>query len=160
MLSFGPRALEYGIDALGIFDLVQAACASSKHWMKFAIKASPSVPIRNSVVASLYAAHSSGAMVTFKAVYNGSRSMRWGIAWLLDILTVPGAVMPSVFEDNVGVEKLAGRLRAAGSMSGIVRMEVVDAYDDRIQRPRRVKDQLRASRRRRNRTQRGAARGL
>lgn len=28
--------------------------------------------------------------------------------------------MLRVFEDNVGVEKLAGRLRAAGSMSGMV----------------------------------------
>lgn len=46
--------------------------------------------------------------------------MRWGMTWLLEILTVPAPERLRVFVVMTGVERLAGRLRAAGSMSGMV----------------------------------------
>lgn len=66
--------------------------------------------------------HCSELMAAFRAVYSGSRSIRDGIIWLVFTAFVePGAVTVSVFVDRIGVETLTdGRLKAAGSMSGIV----------------------------------------
>ena len=61
-------------------------------------------------------------MASLSAPYIGSRSMREGIIWLL--LVNFAEVIPefaSVFVDRIGVDNpIAGRLKAAGSMSGIV----------------------------------------
>lgn len=66
--------------------------------------------------------HCSELMAAFRAVYSGSRSIRDGIIWLvLTAFVEPGAETVSVFVDKIGVETLTdGRLKAAGSISGIV----------------------------------------
>lgn len=79
------------------------------------------IPTRNSIVDSLYISHCSPPIALLRGVYKGSRSMRAGIIWLvLTGLPEPGAVMDRVLFASVGVERLtAGRLKAAGSMSGM-----------------------------------------
>lgn len=60
-------------------------------------------------------------MADFKAAYRGSRSMRAGIIWLV-LVTFWETGAETVMDFRVGVERLTeGRLKAAGSMSGIFR---------------------------------------
>lgn len=61
-------------------------------------------------------------MAPLSTAYSGSKSMRAGIIWLVFTgFPDPGAVMDRVLFDRVGVDRLtAGRLKAAGSISGIV----------------------------------------
>ena len=61
-------------------------------------------------------------MAALSAVYSGSRSIRAGIIWLdFAIFGAPGAKPARVLLDRIGVERLTdGRLKAAGSMSGIL----------------------------------------
>lgn len=66
--------------------------------------------------------HWSLPMAALRAAYGTSRSIRAGMIWL-DFATL-GAPAPEparVFVERMGVERLTdGRLRAAGSMSGIL----------------------------------------
>lgn len=61
-------------------------------------------------------------MAALSAVYNGSKSIRAGMIWLdLAIFGAPGTEPERVLLDRIGVERLIdGRLKAAGSMSGIL----------------------------------------
>lgn len=70
-------------------------------------------------------------MALLSAVYNGSRSIRAGITWLvLNGFPEPGAEMGSVLLDKIGVDRLTvGRLKAAGSMSGMVEFGELNAGD-------------------------------
>lgn len=56
-------------------------------------------------------------MAALSAMYNGSRSIRGGTWRALDGLAMPGADAPIDFGGSIGVVDMAGRLRAAGSMS-------------------------------------------
>lgn len=73
----------------------------------------------------MYTTHCSAPMADLSAVYKGSRSIRAGIIWLdLATLSTPGVDVERDFVDRIGVERLMdGRLKAAGSMSGIVILE-------------------------------------
>lgn len=58
-------------------------------------------------------------MAAFKLLYKGSRSMRAGIIWLVFVIFWVAGV-ETVIVLRTGVDRLIeGRLRAAGSMSGM-----------------------------------------
>lgn len=78
--------------------------------------------MKNSVVASLYISHCSGPIAALSSVYSGSRSIRAGTIWPdLVVFREPEPEPDRDFADRTGVERLTdGRLKAAGSMSGIV----------------------------------------
>lgn len=61
-------------------------------------------------------------MAAFSSVYSGSRSIRAGMIWLdFVVFREPEPEPDRVFVDRIGVERLTdGRLKAAGSMSGMV----------------------------------------
>lgn len=63
-------------------------------------------------------------MAALSAMYNGSRSIRGGTWRALDGFAILGAVALIDLGGNIGVVEMAGRLRAAGSMSmlGIVKV--------------------------------------
>lgn len=66
-------------------------------------------------------------------VYSGSRSIRGG-TWLdLDTLGTLADDALSVFGGNIGVVEIVGRLSAAGSMSGILRVAPVTASKARLE---------------------------
>jgi len=76
-------------------------------------------PITKRLIDSLYVPQCSPIAV-LSAVYSGSRSIRGG-TWLdLDTLGALGAGALRVLGGNIGVVDIMGRLKAAGSMSGIV----------------------------------------
>jgi hypothetical protein len=79
------------------------------------------LPITKRLMDSLYVAQCS-PIASLSAVYNGSRSMRAGTWLLLDTLGALCADALIVFGGRIGVvEMMEGRLKAAGSMSGILR---------------------------------------
>lgn len=67
-------------------------------------------------------AHFSLPIAAFSAVYNGSKSIRAGMIWLdFAIFGAPGTEPARVLLGKIGVVRpTAGRLKAAGSMSGIL----------------------------------------
>lgn len=77
----------------------------------------------NKLIASLYLAQCS-PIAAFRLVYKGSRSMRWALVGALVVFTDNGAEAPFNLEVarevDIGCEIESDRLRAAGSMSGIV----------------------------------------
>lgn len=76
-------------------------------------------PITKRLIDSLYVAQCS-PIALLSAVYNGSRSIRGG-TWLDLTFGTLGAAELSVFGGSMGVVEIIGRLKAAGSMSGIVK---------------------------------------
>jgi hypothetical protein len=77
-------------------------------------------PITKRLIDSLYVPQFSPIAV-LSAVYSGSRSIRGG-TWLdFDTLGALGAGALNGFGGSIGVVEMEGRLKAAGSMSGIVR---------------------------------------
>lgn len=112
-----------GVYSFRIFGLAETALYSVSNTLCITIsRHNDALPVKNSVVDSLYTSHFSPPMAPLSAEYTGSRSMRAGMIWLVFTgFPEPGAVMDRVLFDRVGVDRLtAGRLRAAGSMSGIV----------------------------------------
>ncbi len=77
-------------------------------------------PITKRLIDSLYVPQCSPIAV-LSAVYSGSRSIRGG-TWL-DFETFGALEADALkgFGGNIGVVEMEGRLKAAGSMSGIVR---------------------------------------
>jgi len=77
-------------------------------------------PITKRLIDSLYVPQCS-PIALLSAVYNGSRSIRGG-TWLdFETLGALGIGALIVFGGNIGVVDMDGRLKAAGSMSGIVK---------------------------------------
>lgn len=66
--------------------------------------------------------HCSLPMAALRAAYGASRSIRAGMIWLdFAILGAPVPEPARVLLERIGVERLTdGRLKAAGSMSGIL----------------------------------------
>lgn len=81
------------------------------------------IPSTNRLIASLYSPQWS-PMADFKLVYNGSRSMRCAVLTALYVLWEAEAAFPFGLEGAVnesrGCEKESERVRAAGSMSGML----------------------------------------
>jgi hypothetical protein len=90
------------------------------------------LPITKRLMDSLYVAQCS-PIASLSAVYNGSRSMRAGTWLLLDTLGALCADALIVFGGRIGVvEMIEGRLNAAGSMSGILRVAPGAAFTVRL----------------------------
>jgi hypothetical protein len=89
-------------------------------------------PITKRLIDSLYVPQCS-PIASLSAVYNGSRSMRGG-TWLdFETLGTLGADALTVFGGNIGVfEMTEGRVRAEGSMSGMVRVAPGAAWRARL----------------------------
>jgi hypothetical protein len=92
------------------------------------------LPIIKRLIDSLYVAQCS-PIATLSAVYNGSRSMRAGTWLLLETLGTLCIDAPIVLGGRIGVvEMIEGRLKAAGSMSGILRVAPGAASTARLAR--------------------------
>ena len=82
-------------------------------------------PMTKRLIDSLYVPQCS-PIALLSAVYNGSRSIRGG-TWLdFDTFGTIGADALIVFGGRIGVVEMDGRLRAAGSMSGMLERRACD----------------------------------
>ena len=85
-------------------------------------------PMTKRLIDSLYVAQCS-PIALLSAVYSGSRSIRGG-TWLdLDTFGALGACELRDLGGSIGVVEIMGRLKAAGSMSGIVRSCAKAAFE-------------------------------
>lgn len=94
-------------------------------WFSSCIGRSEDPPITKLPTASLYSLHLSPTSF-FSATYNGSRSILGGIFSVLLLIVfiavlLGGGTILKLFGGKIGVlELILGRLKAAGSMSGIL----------------------------------------